>query len=329
MLLSHYRPSRKTVFWGLMGLSTLTLLLPPKVTDGAKHGLQLLVPLQDVVYFLTFQGAKKVEHIGAPELELEQRITGLQNEVVSQAGLIQQLQIENAALSAVRNKSIPRALQAHVVGRDIVEWRDSLLIERGSKLGVNPQDWIASRMFINQGAINDVAEGCAVISREVLLGRIEQVSPYMSRVCLFSDVNSAPIKVRVGGFQDGRFQAVDYPCSVHGRGRGEMIIRNVDYRHIEKDAIGDNGTESDGSSDTPLTPDRSRGIRVGDYVYSAPGQLGLPAPMVIGRVTQIVEDPSRRLVYDVVVSSSIRLDEVRTVSVIPLIPTDVAMDAGM
>ncbi|HWL95310.1 MAG TPA: rod shape-determining protein MreC [Phycisphaerae bacterium] len=326
MQLAHYRPSRKTVFWCLMGLSAFTLILPPRVTDGVKHGTQLLVPVQDAVFSLTFQGARRLERAANQEKMREREVEALTNQIASQAGQIQQLQSENEDLSAMRAKSIPRALHAHVVSRDIVEWRDSVLIERGSNLGVNPQDWVASRLFLNQGAASDVSEGFAVISRDVLLGRVEQVSPYMSRVCLFSDVNSQPLKVRVGGFVDGQFETVDYPCIVHGRGNGEMVIRNVDYRRIENPPGGTAESQPANAADEPLMPERSRGIRVGDLVYSAPGQLGLPVPMAIGRVTRIVEDPSRRLVYDVIAEPSLRVDEVRTVSVIPLIPTDVAMD---
>lgn len=310
-----------------MCFSAITILLPPKATDGFKHGMQLLVPLQDVVYFVTFQGSRTIHRVNDKSEQHERQLDALRRQIASQAGQIQELQAENAELSALRAKTIPRALQASVVGRDVVEWRDSILLERGSKLDVKQQDWVASRLFINQGAASDVAEGYAVISREVLLGRIEQVSPYMSRVCLFTDVSSAPIKVRIGGFEDGKFVAVEYPCSVSGRGHGEMIIRNIDYRHIEKNAPPPpDDLTGESSGDIPLTPDRARGIRVGDLVYSAPGQLGLPVPLSIGRVKAIVEDPARRLVADVIVEPAVQVDQLRTVSVIPLIPTDVAMD---
>lgn len=328
MRIVNYRPSRRAVFWTLMSLSALTVLMPPRLTDGAKHGTQLLVPLQDVVYFLTFRGSRSIDRIGDPEGENRAQVEALRRELAAQSGLIQQLKSENEELAAVRDRSIPLALRAHVVARDIVQWRDSLLIERGSKLGVNPQDWIASRLFLDRGGAHDVNPGAAVITREVLLGRVEEVSPYMSRVCLFSDPSSDAIKVRVGGFVDNRFDPVDYPCSLRGRGRSEMIIKNVDYRHVEKDVPSEPKAEdgAGGDAEQPLMPARQRGIRVGDYVYSAPGQLGLPSPMVIGRVREIVEDPSQRLVYDVIVEPAVALDEVRAVSIIPLIPTNVAME---
>lgn len=323
MRLNHYKPSKKAIFWMLLGLSAVSLILPPRATDGARHGTQLLVPLQDVVYFLTYQGARSIRRVSEPERELREYILALENQVASQAGQIQQLEAENDELTSLRTKRFPDALHANVVGRDIVEWRDSLLVERGANSSVSPQDWVASRFFVNRGTENRVDAGCAVISREILLGRVEQVSPFMSRVCLFTDVGSAPLRVQVGGFEADRFVAVDYPCSVSGRGHSEMVIRNVDYRFVDRDA---GPPEMSDDVEAPIRPDRSRGIRVGDLVYSAPGQLGLPVPMIVGRVKEIVEDPSRRLVADVVVEPPIKVDDIRTVSIIPLIRMDVAMD---
>ena len=221
MRISNYRPSRRTVFWTLMGLSALAVILPPKVTDGTKHGTQLLVPLQDVVYFLTFRGARSMQSIGDPDVAHREEVEALRRELAAQSGLVEQLKQQNQELAAIRDRAIPLALPAHVVARDIVQWRDSLLIERGSMSGSNPQDWIASRLFLNRGGAQDVGPGAAVITREVLLGRVEEVSPYMSRVCLFSDPSSDAIKVRVGGFVNNRFEPVDYPCSLRGRGHSE------------------------------------------------------------------------------------------------------------
>ena len=313
MRLRHYRPSKRTVFVGLMALSAIAVFLPPWVTDASKHGTQLLVPLQDAAYFATHWAARSVADIGDAGGANGTPDQALMNEIVSQAGMIEQLREDNERLGGLRKKAIPFALQVQVVARDIAAWRDSLLVERGSELGVHREDWAASRIFLNQGALNQVQEGHAVIAREILLGRVEEVSPYMSRVQLFSDLDSPPIEVRVGSMGDGKFAFVDYPCSLHGRGRGEMVIKSVDYRYIDGQA---ESSEDDGK----------RRIKVGDYVCSAPGQLGLPQPMVIGRVTEISRDPRRRLVFDVVVAPAIDIDQVRHVNVIPLIPTEVAIE---
>jgi cell shape-determining protein MreC len=312
MRLRQYRPSKRTVFVGLMVLSAIAVFLPPWITDASKHGTQLLVPLQDAAYFATHWAAKSVADLGQANANQTPN-EAMMNELASQAGMIEQLREENQRLGGLRKKAIPFALQVQVVARDIAAWRDSLLVERGSELGVHRQDWAASRLFINQGALNQVQEGQAVIAREILLGRVEEVSPYMSRVQLFSDLDSPPIEVRVGAMHDGRFEFVDYPCSLRGQGRGKMVIQAVDYRYIDGQA---EASEDDGN----------RRIKVGDYVCSAPGQLGLPQPMVIGRVVEISRDPQRRLVFDVVVDPAIEIDQIRHVNVIPLIPTEVAIE---
>ena len=313
MHLRGYRPSKKAIFVALMTLSAVALFLPPGIAGASKHGTQLLVPLQDAVYYATNWAGRSLAKNDERRDEIQSIDEGLTRQLASQAVRIEQLQAENERLGRIRNKGIRRALQAQVVAHDVAAWRDSYLVDRGSELGVHRQDWVASRLLLNQGYLNKVEEGRAVIAREVLLGRVEQVSPYMSRVQLFTDIDSPPIEVRVGAIRDGRFEPVDYPCSLRGIGRGKMLIQHVDYRHVHD--------ESESAED-----DGKRRISVGDIVCSAIGQLGLPQPMVIGRVTAIRKDPRERLVYDVVVEPEVSPNDVRHVHVIPLIPMEIAME---
>lgn len=302
----EYRPSRKTVVTLLMLLSALSLVFPPKITDAPKHTMQLLAPLQDLVSFLTFNASRSLKQAQDPTIDERTAIEGLRHQIASQAGMIEQLKQEKERLGGIRDKFIPRVLQAQIISRDIAEWRDSILVERGSQLGLRPKDWIASRLFINQGSVNSVEQGQAVIAQEVLLGRVEQVSPFMARVQLFSDIDCPPVEVRIGSLTPAGFEFVEYPCSIRGHGRGQMIIKDVDYRYI-----GDvPGNEHD---------PKIRKIRVGDDVCSAPSQLGIPEPMVIGRVVKLQENSKKRLVYDVIVEPAISVDDVRYVHVIPLI----------
>ena len=302
------RLNKKTVFAGLMILSVLAIFLPPRITDAPKHSTQLFVPVQDLVYFATHWASRSVSEVGDSGRDQLLSLEALRNQVVSQQGLIEQLRAENRRLGAIQKKAIPLALQAQVVTRDIAAWRDSFLVERGSERGVRRRDWAASRLFVDQGYINQTAVGQAVLAREVLLGRVEHVSPYMSRVQLLTDVASAPIEVRVGGESDGAFEFVEYPCSLRGQGRGKMVISNVDYRYI------DTGRDSEETG-------KGRRIRIGDYVCSAPGQLGLPEPMVIGRVAEMEENHRKRLVYNVIVEPAVGLDDIRHVHLIPLLAT--------
>jgi cell shape-determining protein MreC len=232
----------------------------------------------------------------------------LRVELAALAAALEQARAENDRLRALRADSIPPpvpVLPAKVVARDVAAWRDSALVARGSLRGISAGDWVTGRFFLNQGKAAGVAEGQAVLAEQGLLGRIEQVSPYMARVQLFSDVDSPRIEVRIGS-RDGRsFKFVDYPCSLRGAGRGLMLIEGVDYRFVQ-------GAEQ--PSDGP------RRIRAGDLVFSAAGQLGLPSPMVVGRVRELAEDPMKRLVYTVTVEPIVRFGDLRDVYVIPLVP---------
>ncbi|MFQ5502433.1 MAG: rod shape-determining protein MreC [Phycisphaerae bacterium] len=310
---SGYRPSKKAVFAWLMILSALAMLLPPNVTDSAKHGTQLLVALQDVAYFVTHFAARSGTRIGDPQHDDRLAHDSLIRRIAAQEGLIEQLRDETRRLGALRDKRISQALHARIVGRDIAAARSSILIERGAELGVHRADYVTSCLFIDQGHVNAVQVGQAVIAREALLGRIEQVSPYMSRVRLFTDIDAPPIEVRVGRLNEDGFAFVDYPCNLRGLGRGRMVIRDVDYRYVQ------NGNTEDDS-------DATMRMQVGDLVCCTAGRLGLPEPLAIGRVTAIEEDPKRRLVYDVIIEPAIPLDEIRHVYVIPLIPTGMVME---
>jgi cell shape-determining protein MreC len=310
MDLPSLRPSRGALFGGLMVLSALALLLPPAWSSPIKHVAQLLVPPQDLLYTLTHRAAGSISRgAGAAPPPPAGRDDPLRAENAAQYAEILRLQEENSRLRALRAGEVPLPmpiLPARIVARDIVAGRDSALLARGSVRGARWNDWVTSRFFIDQGLAAEAREGQAVLTQQSLLGRIEQVSPYMSRVQLLSDVDSPRLEVRIGGRADGRLELVDYPCSLRGAGRQTMLIEGVDYRYV------------DASAGEPAASGARR-IRTGDFVFSAPGQLGLPSPMVVGRVARMAEDPRKRLVYNLTVEPVVRLEEVRQVYVSPLV----------
>ncbi len=290
-----------------MALSTLAVLLPPRISDTSKHGTQLLVPLQHVAYAMTFKSLESLAEARHQTDDTAAEMEGLRNIIASQSAMIEQLREDNIRMGGIQSRARTRALQAQVVARDIVAARDSVLIERGSDRNVRYRDWVASRFFIDHGDLSEVQQGSAVIARDVLLGRVEIVSPYMSRVQLFSDVGvREAIEVRVGEFGPQGFAMVDHACTLSGMGEGRMIIRDVDYRVVQlpHEAPQDDGVLR---------------IRIGSTVCSAPGTLGLPEPMVIGKVVAIEEDPKKRLVRSIIIEPALSIDQVRYVHVIPLL----------
>jgi cell shape-determining protein MreC len=303
--------NKTSVFAGLMLLSAAAVAAPSGWTDWLKGVTQLLVPAQAVLHAA---GAKAVRSLSradrspgaggatAPTTQL----AALERELLFQSGLVERLRRENAALRGLRDEYIApsvRLIPARVVARDMVAARDSALLARGATRGVRWHDWVVSRSFIDAGGHEGVERGFPVLAREALVGRVEFVHPYMSRVALLSDVD-ARTAVRVGRAIDGGFQMVDYPATLRGRGRGRMVIEDVPQRYI---------------ADAAHASDADR-IREGDLVVTAPDAPGLAAPLVIGRVTAITDDPRKRLVYTVEVEPAVRGEDLLDVYVVAGLP---------
>lgn len=315
MALPRFKLSQRSIFILLMVGSVLALLVPRGWTDPIKHLTQVVVPAEDLSYSAAHGAAAGLNeldrNVAAKRDSLSEMLT---RELASETAFSEQLRQENERLRALRREyrippSVP-ILPAKVVAHDIVAWRDSVLVERGSLRDVSFKDWVTSRLFLDQGAASGASEGHAVLASEALIGRIEQISPYMSRVQLFSDVDSPPIAVQIGSIDGSLVRLVDYPCSLRGEGRGRMKIANVPYKYIQTD-------DNDRSAEQPPR------IKPGDMVFSAPEHLGLPVPLAIGRVESVEENPKKRLVYDVHIVPVVPLKELRDVyiiSTIPLVP---------
>jgi cell shape-determining protein MreC len=313
MAWTRLRLSPRAIYVLLLFLSAAALWMPREWSDSLKHPMQVIVPGDDLSFALS-QGAVKAtsrleDATGSASIERE----AMMHELASQIAAAEQLRRENARLRNLRvaylSPPLP-ILPAKVVAWDIVSWRDSLLVARGSSRGVGWPDWVASRLFVNEGGESGVEQGQAVLARECLLGRIEQVSPYMARVQLFSDVDSPRIQVQIGAVAANKVEYVDYPCSLRGMGRSRMVIEDVPYQHVQASTTGEDAGAGD------------RKIRVGDLVYSAGDQLGLPVPLIIGKVSGLEQNPKKRLVYTVAVEPAVEIAEIREVFIIPVIPAN-------
>lgn len=306
------RISPRAVFLLLLILSAAALWMPRQWSDQLKHAVQVIVPGDDLVYRASSTAARATSKLDDKDRASRMEREALLHELGSQIAVAAQLRQENDRLRDLRQRSILPStpiLPARVVAWDIVAWRDSLLVERGSSRGVSWRDWVATRLFVAEGGESGVAEGQAVLARECLIGRVEQVSPYMSRVQLLSDVDSPRIQVQIGGLAGGKMEFVDYPCSLRGLGRGRMVIEDVPYQYVQAEA-----------EEQPSANGKRR-IRIDDLAYSAAGQLGLPMPLVIGKVSGIEKNPKKRLVYSVTVAPAVEIPEVREVFIVPVIPT--------
>lgn len=328
----RFRPSRNVVFGLLLALSALSLKLPPAVSDSLKHIGHYLVPFQSAAYDAARSATASVADMDESSRieELTRERDALSNALISQTAELDRLTKENRRLSAIRIAVMPEPVPlqpARVVGRDIVAARDALLISRGKSRNVAHRDWVASRFFIDRGAAAGLDSEQAVFARESLLGRVEQVSTYMARIQLLSDIDSSRIEVRIGRVVDSkgialenpedsndplpmrqsRLSVVDYVCSMRGKGGGRMVVEDVPHRYLEG-----KGDEEPG--------DTHRRVRMGDLVFSAPGQFGIPVSMVVGKVVEIQQKPEKRLVADVVIAPVVDIDRLEDVWVIPSSP---------
>lgn len=304
--------NKPRVFAALMVLSAAALLAPSSWTDWLKGLTQLLVPAQAVMQAAGTKTLRSMSRI-APALPTGDaatpttQVAELQRQLVFQDGLLDQLRRENADLRGLRDQFIlpsVRLIPARVVARDMVAARESALLSRGATRGVRWQDWVTSRMFVEAGGYEGVERGFHVLSREALIGRIEFVQPYMARMALLSDLD-ARTAVRVARIESGRVHTIDYPATLRGRGHGTMVIEDVPQRCVSA------------ADDANADPNR---IRVGDLVISAPDTPGLAAPMTIGRVTNISDDPKKRLVYSVEVEPIVKTNELLDVYIVAGLP---------
>lgn len=311
MAWGRYRLTPRGFFILLLTASAVGLWLPGEWGDALKHPVQVLVPGDDLVYGLSHRAARSTATLDDKDRAARMEREAMLHELASQVAVAEELREEVRRLQGIRASQVPLGvplLSAKVVAWDIVAWRDSMLVERGSYRGVSWQDWVASRLFVTEGGESGVTEGQAVLARECLLGRVEQVSPYMSRVRLLSDVDSPRIQVQIGSRGDKGVELVDYPCSLRGLGRGRMVIEDVPYQYVQVE----DGEER--------AADHRRRIQQGDLVLTAGGQLGLPMPLVVGKVAAITQVPKKRLVYTVNVEPVVSLAEIREVFIIPLAP---------
>ncbi len=311
MAWSRYRLSARGAFFLLLTASAVGLWLPPQWGDALKHPVQVIVPGDDLVYGMSYHAARSTATLNDRDREARVEREAMLHELASQVAIAEELREQVRQLQGLRASDVPQGvplLPAKVVAWDIVAWRDSLLVERGSHRGVSWQDWVATRLFVTEGGDSGVAAGQAVLARECLLGQVEQVSPYMSRVRLLSDADSPRIQVQIGSRTGRGVEFVDYPCSLRGLGRGRMVIEDVPYQYVQVDE----GEERAAGG--------FRRIQQGDMVFSAGGQLGLPVPLIIGRIADISKDLKKRLVYTVNVESVVSPTEIREVFIVPLTP---------
>lgn len=154
---------------------SLAFFLPVNAANQFKHGVSLpLVPLQKASFFALGNFNSFWSRLfsfwtqGEERDELNGEIENLKNVVIKQADIIFKLKNEIRGLSVYHDRNFTtKPVIADIIGYDSIEFKKSILIDVGSKHGINVDD--------------------TVISSDALIGRVSSVSKFTSRVQLITD----------------------------------------------------------------------------------------------------------------------------------------------
>jgi cell shape-determining protein MreC len=321
-------PSGNGIFAILMIGAAILMLLPSRWTAPLRTVRQVLVPFQDGLYSLTSGSPRPPgSRNDRPTVPAEQyekvvrELEAMRNEAVSLQLMLHEIEAEQGTVEMYLKKFFDRSavrqgklVPARVIACDPLSWRDAALLGTGRRSGVQMQAWVASRSFLDTGSKDGVEEGMVVMAREYLIGQIKEVTPFSSAVVLLSDVESRA-EAWIGRIEGTTFRVVAVPEQLrggarwaepghekifflHGRGRGEMVVRGVIEDYIKLQAIA-----------------------VGDLVVSPGSGHSLPVAMVIGRIEAIEDDPSQRQLRQLVVRCPIDTSALRWVYVLDVSST--------
>jgi cell shape-determining protein MreC len=289
----HYswrRPSKRTVFAILMVASAINLLMPYDLFRPVNSTTQLIALAQLGARETTQRVAEKVEELSDPPVtrdehrQLKKQKQALENEVLSLQQQLGQLREANRSLTAIRNQSdFPqqaRLIPARIMAPDSDNWRESLLVGKGTSTKVQQGNWVTSHWWVQAGREQHVQKKYRVLARESLLGWVDQANRWTSRVVLLSDpfANRA-CRVRIVNTRSGKALSEKADASktfiLQGAGDGLMRIPDIPRQEIE------NGH-----------------IELGSTVVSDPCDGRFPVSMVIGTITELRHNKKKPLYYD-------------------------------
>ncbi len=291
------RPSKPTVFAMLMAASLVMVLLPGDPLRPVKNLTQLMAPLQLATLEATRGVTAPLRTLADGPATPEQRAKllrekqALENENAALRQQMAELQSTIQELTGIRQRGFPPPprgvlIPARVISLDAAPGRDSLVVGKGHVQKVSQDAWVAWQLEVGAGSDQGVQDACAVLARQCLIGRVQQVAPLTSRVVLFSDrLASRPMRVHVASRnpRDGTHQLLAVkgePLAfvLEGAGGGRMRIRDIPASLVD-----------------------GRHLRVGDLVTSSPGHSTLPMAMVIGEIRELNLNRANPVHYDALV----------------------------
>lgn len=235
MTLGSWRPSKPTLFAILMVASALTALLPSEWT-ACTHGVAQ--PLSPVTWAIS-AGCRSIGHSArrlmqpdpspAELARLRQENERLARQVGQQQVTIAELERLLADLSGLRDQLADLRAEiiiARVLSGDAAPPRETLLIGKGSRHGVEVGDWVAAG--VPPEALAAAETGRDWVLRQWLIGRISDVQPFTSRVQLATDPQFGTERATTAkALPDGSWQSAGRHCGLVGVGDGRMMIRQA------------------------------------------------------------------------------------------------------
>ncbi|HSW44914.1 MAG TPA: rod shape-determining protein MreC [Phycisphaerae bacterium] len=288
--------SKRTVFFLLMAGSAMTLAVPTGfIGRPAGEMTQLIAYPQWAVHQAAIKATEPLKALARQQMTADQQARldeenkGLENENVVLRQQLESLRQTLAELTILRQNGLGghgAIIPAEVIAGDAAPRQDSFLVSQGQARGVKYKDWVASRLFIQAGQRDGVRNDAAVLSRQCLIGWVEQTATFTSRVVLLSDpVANRGMRVHIAHYDprtrqprqvllDGRLAEF----VLRGAGGGSMIIRDIKSDFVDAGVVA-----------------------VGDMVLSDAHDARLGQSLVIGEIEEVRHNKNQPLLYDAVV----------------------------
>ena len=301
MRISRRSLRRKGLLPILLVASLLVIILPRGVTGRFIGLVQALVPFQD----WTTRGADAASGAAGavgtaggeqdPSEKLRRTNEALRHRLADVQQRYRNLQRDYRAIASVRRRGLSggRLIPARVVAGDALPWRESRLISSGLLSGVRKAAAVTSNHFnVYLPESEGVRDGLSVVSSEVLVGFVDQVSTHSARVRLITD-RATKMPVVIAQLEGERFLPLEAQFWLVGTGGSRLEVRDVDHRYV-----------------------KSQAVQVGDTVLTVPHDARLPVSLTVGTVTKVRPDPENRLLYVLDVEPPLDFDKLRRVFVI-------------
>jgi len=267
------RLTKPRLFRLLMAVALLVFVMPRRWTDGLKSVSQMAVPGQYLLYSSSSKLGEALDRVADPPVpqdthrrlqaeneQLASRLLAIEAEKRDLRRRYEQL----AGLREMASLRTPRLIPARIVAADVVAWRDQLVVDQGRRRGVSRRDWVITHRFLDAGEDQGVRPGLSVLAGEYLIGWVDQVRPFVSRVRLFTDPaeDATLIRVRIGRLRDANVVSITEEDFVL-KPAPDRAMHVIDVERSQWD---------------------EGAIHPGDVVLSSPNESALPSSVMIGEI---------------------------------------------